>query len=173
MRTEPGGSGREDALLFSFPPIYDRSSRILILGTMPSPASLRAGMYYSHPRNAFWRLMGDLTGDDPGRSNAEKKAFLLRRHIALWDTLESCVRPSSADSDIAAAAPNDIPHLLAGAPRIGAVFLNGGAALAFYRRYQRSVGLPFFGLPSTSPANARMSYEEKLRAWEIVRAHLQ
>lgn len=155
--------------LHSFDPVYSARSRVLILGTMASPASLRAHFFYGHPQNAFWRLLGDLTGDAPGVTAEEKRAFLLRNGVALWDTLESCAREGALDAAIRDPQPTDVPALLRAAPGIRAVFLNGGAALRFYKRYHAPrVPRPFFGLPSSSPANARGGYAAKLAAWRAV-----
>lgn len=150
----------------SFAPIGDEHSRLLILGTMASPASLRAGMYYGHPQNAFWRLLAELTGEPIPTDNTQKRALLLRHGIALWDTLASCERPGAADSDIRHEQPNDIPTLLRRCPHVQAVFLNGSAAYGFYQKYQAPhIRLPYYRLPSTSPANARGGYAAKLAAW--------
>lgn len=152
--------------IYSFGPICDESSRILILGTMASPASLRAGMYYSHPQNAFWRILHDLTDDEPGSSNDEKRAFLLRNGIAVWDTLRMCTREGASDSAIRNTQPNDVADLVSRYPQISAVFLNGSAAFAFYKKFHaKDISRPFFRLPSTSPANARGGYVKKFEAW--------
>ncbi len=157
----------------SFSPVCSPESRVLILGTMASPASLRAGFFYGHPQNAFWRILAELTGDDPGPSPAEKRAFLLRRRIALWDTLESCAREGALDSAIRDEHPSDVTGLAARCPALRAVFLNGGAALRFYKKYHAPrVALPYFGLPSTSPANARGGYAAKLSAWRALLPYL-
>ena len=153
----------------SFAPIGDAHSRLLILGTMASPASLRSGMYYGHPQNAFWRLLAELTGEPLPTDHAQKRTLLLRHGIALWDTLESCERPGAADSDIRHERPSDIPALLRRCPHVQAVFLNGAAAYGFYEKYQaRQIRLPYYRLPSTSPANARRGYAAKLAAWRAV-----
>lgn len=112
-------------MVYSFEPIYNDNSRLLILGTMPSPASLAAGMYYSHPRNSFWPIMRDLTGDDPGKSNESRRAFLLRHGVALWDTLRLCEREGSPDGNIKGEQPNAVAELVAHCAKISAVFLNG------------------------------------------------
>lgn len=160
-------------VLQSFEPVYDINSRILILGTMPSPASIAAGMYYSHPRNAFWQIMHDITGDDPGKSNTSKRLFLLRHGIALWDTLNECEREGSLDSNIKNGRPNAVADLIAGCPQIKAVFLNGGAALKYYKRFHaEKIALPYYNLPSTSPANARGGYIRKLEAWRAISGYI-
>lgn len=157
----------------SFRPVCSPESRVLILGTMASPASLRADFFYGHPQNAFWRILAELTGDDPGGSPDTKRVFLLRHRIALWDTLESCIRAGAADSAIRAEQPSDIVGLVRQCPALQAVFLNGGTALRFYKKYHApNVSLPFFGLPSTSPANARGGYAGKLAAWRALTPYL-
>lgn len=162
-----------DFAIHSFAPIGDARSRLLILGTMASPASLRAGMYYGHPQNAFWRILAELTGEPRPQDNAQKRALLLRHGIALWDTLESCERPGAADSAIRHERPNDVSALLRRCPHIRAVFLNGAAADGYYRKYHASgIRLPYFRLPSTSPANARGGYAAKLAAWRVIQPYL-
>lgn len=159
--------------IHSFAPIGDARSRLLILGTMASPASLRAGMYYGHPQNAFWRILAELTGEPLPTDNAQKRALLLRHGIALWDTLACCERPGAADSAIRHEQPNDIPGLLSRCPGIQAVFLNGAAAYGYYRKYQaEQISLPYVRLPSTSPANARGGYARKLAGWQVIAPYL-
>ena len=156
-------------MIYSFQPIADRKSRILVLGTMPSPASLAAGMYYSHPQNKFWRIMGDLFHEFPGNTPSEKTEFLLQHRIALWDTLQCCDREGSLDSNIKNLIPNNIRRMKSSCPELAAVFLNGTAAYRYYVKFHSSeIGLPFFRLPSTSPANCREGYSEKLKAWFII-----
>jgi hypoxanthine-DNA glycosylase len=158
-----------ETYIHSFEPVFDEHSRLLILGTMPSPASFAAGMYYSHPQNAFWRIMADLTGDEPGKTNESKRLFLHQHGIALWDTLCLCKRDGAADSNIKHEQPNDVAALVAKCPEIAAVFLNGGAALKYYKKHHATnISLPFYALPSTSPANARGGYVKKLEKWRFV-----
>lgn len=167
------GTRGADGTIYSFAPIFDRKSRVLILGTMASPASLREEMYYGHPRNAFWRIMTELTGDILPVTNDEKRALLLRHGAALWDTLHSCRREGALDSNIRYGQPNDIQSLVGACPAISAVFLNGGAAFGYYKRYfAKTLPLPYFKLPSTSPANAAGGYAAKLSAWEVLRPYL-
>lgn len=166
-------SDAQNTLIHSFQPIFDENSRVLILGTMASPASLRAGMYYAHPQNAFWHILSELTGDALPRSNEAKRAFLLRHGVALWDTLLACEREGAQDSNIRGEIPNDVQSLLARCPKIAAVFLNGAAAYGYYKKYQaHDISQPFYRLPSTSPANARSGFAAKFEAWRVLEQYL-
>lgn len=150
---------------------------MLILGSMPGVASLRAGQYYAHPRNAFWPLMEALFGIRCGLDYAERTAALVRHGIALWDVLASCNRPGSLDASIdpASVRPNDIGGLVARYPTIETLFFNGQMAETVFRRHllpalgEQAAGLVRCRLPSTSPANAGWSFERKLAAWQQVR----
>ncbi len=156
-----------------FEPVWDPGCRILILGTMPSPQSRETGMYYAHPRNHFWPILGGIMGRDPGNTPEERYAFLLESHIAVWDTLAACEIDGSDDGSIRRERPNDIPGLTAKMPLLQAVYLNGGAAARYYRRYHAPhVPLPWHPLPSTSPRNAGMSFEKKLEQWSVMKARL-
>src|ERR1035437_2153318 len=121
--------------IYFFAPIFDDNSKILILGTMPSPASLKAKMYYSHPQNSFWKILGLLLQENIGIEAQQKVQFLLCHCIALWDTLESCERAGALDSKIKDYHPNDIHDLIKKSPNIKAVFLNGGSAFKFYEKF--------------------------------------
>ena len=157
----------------SFPPVANRSSRLLILGSMPGVASLRAGEYYAHPHNAFWRIVGELFGIDPGAPYRERLAGLRSVRIALWDVLGSCVREGSLDADIdeSTVVANPIPELLREHPRIRTLCFNGAKAEASFRRHvlprlaRERARLLLHRLPSTSPANASIPYARKLAAW--------
>jgi TDG/mug DNA glycosylase family protein len=157
----------------SFAPLADRSSRLLILGSMPGRASLRAGEYYAHPRNAFWRIVGEIFGIDPSAPYRERLAGLRARRIALWDVLGSCVREGSLDSDIedSSIVVNPFPSFLSAHPGIRTLCFNGAKAEASFRRYvlpglaRDGERFAFHRLPSTSPANATIAYPKKLAAW--------
>jgi hypoxanthine-DNA glycosylase len=157
----------------SFPPIESPDARILILGSMPGVASLRARQYYAHPRNQFWRIMGALYGATPQRPYAQRIALLQENGVAVWDVLHSCVRRGSLDSAIenASVAPNDLPEFLRQHRKITAVRCNGALAYAAFRRYFGAACLQDFPwldcrrLPSTSPAHASWSYARKSAAW--------
>ena len=155
----------------SFPAVYDKKCRVLILGTAPSVASLEAGGHYGHKRNAFWPIVFALWGqNDPG-DYPSRYAFLLSRGIALWDVLESCEREGSLDSAIRAGIPSDIDGLLADCPSIAAIFCNGGKAYELFCKHFPH--LHATRLPSTSPAAARMRFDDKLEAWQTVKTALE
>ena len=171
-RAEGAGASR------GFPPVAREDARVLILGSLPSEASLRAGEYYAHPRNAFWKIMqviAGVEGDYAARCHA-----LQARGIAVWDVLSSSVRPGSLDADIDmnSAVPNDFADFFARHEDIRLVCFNGRKAQQmFQRRVQPSLpesGLGFALLPSTSPAHASLTLEEKLAAWRgIIEPHLE
>lgn len=158
----------------SFPPIADEHARILILGSMPGKESLRAAQYYAHPRNAFWPIMGELAGASPALTYEERALKLKQADIALWDVLASCMRRGSLDADIAPDSihPNDFAAFFEAHPHIERVYFNGTMAEQSFRKHV----LPLLGhltlrlerLPSTSPANASLRYEQKLEAWKTI-----
>lgn len=159
-------------LLFCFDPIADSNAEILILGSMPGRESLAARQYYANRRNAFWRIMAELLGFDPGSSYETRVDKLKAARIALWDVLESCTRVGSLDSKIDANSMtvNDFPNFFRTHSKIRTVFFNGATAEAAYRRYVLpnvgTVPLSYMRLPSTSPAHASLSYTQKLQAWQ-------
>jgi hypoxanthine-DNA glycosylase len=143
----------------------------LILGSMPGAESLRRRQYYAYPQNSFWKIMGELLGFDYRISYEERVEHLLCNRIALWDTVQRCVRPGSMDSDIKHARPNDFEKLFRDCPDIRRVFFNGQTAHKLFVKHSREMCLPeleLILLPSTSPANASISYEKKLEAWRQV-----
>lgn len=153
-------------MIYSFKPIYDKNSKILILGSMASVESLKQGFYYMHPRNRFWSTMANITGKPVPESIDGKRAFLLENGIALMDSIYSCDREGSLDSDIKNAVPSDIPAVLA-ATHIKAVFCNGKKSYAVAKKAYP--GIDFISLPSTSPANAGGWKEEE---WLRLREYL-
>lgn len=158
----------------SFPPIENPAATILILGSIPGKESLRAGQYYAHPRNAFWPIMGELAGAAPALPYEERIKKLKSAGIALWDVLASCTRHSSMDADIESDSicPNDFASFFLKHPRITHVFFNGAMAEQCFHRHVKPMfnnhPLQYLRLPSTSPANASMSYEQKLSAWKMI-----
>ena len=160
------------ALVKSFSPIENQAANVLILGSMPGKESLRAGQYYAHPRNAFWPIMGELAGAIPSLPYETRIEKLKDAGIALWDVLASCRRHSSMDSDIETETirPNDFATFFRRHSHITHVFFNGTMAEQSFHRHVRSMlemrMLHFQRLPSTSPANATLSYKQKLGAWK-------
>jgi hypoxanthine-DNA glycosylase len=154
-------------LLTSFRPVIGQSSRVIVLGTMPGERSLQAGEYYAHPRNSFWPLMDDILGIPVRTPYSERLELLKVRGLALWDVLASCERTGSLDVAIRNAAPNDFGSLFAAFPRVVAVLFNGRKAEALWRRHVPGLApsVATGTLPSSSSANAGMSYESKLRVW--------
>lgn len=157
-----------------FAPIEDPSATVLILGSMPGKVSLAAGEYYAHPRNVFWTIMDELIGAHPGLPYQDRLKILRCSGIALWDVLGSCVRTGSLDSRIEAdsAAPNNFKSFFLRHPGITRVFFNGAKAEQYFLKYVRpsleSASLQYQRLPSTSPANAGITYGQKLFAWRSV-----
>ncbi len=151
-------------------PVFDGRSRVLVLGTMPSPASRTAGFYYGHPQNRFWKVLGALW-DEPEPLGVEgRSAFLLAHRIAVWDVLAACDIEGASDASIAHAVPNDLRVVIDHAP-IAKVFTTGSKAAALYRRLCAPglPDLPHTALPSTSPANARMRLADLVEAYAPIK----
>jgi len=168
-------------LATGFPPIASPDARVLVLGSMPSIASLAKRQYYGHPRNAFWAIMGRLFGASPDLSYHQRQRILRARGVAVWDVLRECCREGSLDTSIdgASEVPNDLLAFFHRHPHIGTVFFNGRKAEAAYRRHvlpllgDEARPLRYCRLPSTSPAHAGRSFDEKLLAWQAVRQALE
>jgi len=154
-------------LLQGLPPIGSPDPRLLILGNMPSVLSLASGQYYGNPRNAFWRIIGDLYGCDPEAPYARRTEALVRHGVAVWDVLKHCRRVGSLDSAIEpnSMVANDFGTFFAARPGIERVYFNGAAAERnFARLVHTRPPVEFRRLPSTSPAQT-MGYAEKLATW--------
>ena len=161
-----------------FPPIESPAASILILGSMPGKESLRAGQYYAHRRNAFWDIMGELVGASPALPYATRTQKLNSAGIALWDVLASCTRHSSMDADIEADSicPNDFASFFLKHPQVTHIFFNGTMAEQCFHKHVQPLLEPLLEnrpllyqrLPSTSPANASIRYEQKLKAWKVI-----
>ncbi len=166
------------ALLKGFPPLADRSARVLILGSMPGEESLRAGQYYAHPRNSFWKLMDDFFDAGVTLPYAARVRRLRAAGVAVWDVLSTCARTGSLDAAIepSSMTANDFPSFFTAHRSITHVFFNGATAERCFRRHVQSTiaGLDLIQrrLPSTSPAHAAMSYARKRQAWRAVPAAL-
>ena len=153
-------------LSHGFGPFWRPDSRLLILGSFPSAASREAGFYYGHPRNRFWQVLSLLSGEEAPVTTEEKKAFLARRGIALYDVIFSCSIVGSSDASIRDAVPADLCPILAGSRVWKRIFANGKVAQCCFERFQAPLlGLNCIPLPSTSPANASYSLEKLCAAW--------
>ncbi|MGN0141660.1 MAG: DNA-deoxyinosine glycosylase [Roseburia sp.] len=153
-------------VIHTFAPVYDETSRVLILGSFPSVKSRENQFYYGHPQNRFWKVTAGIFGKAEPATIEEKKAFLLENHIALWDVIASCDIEGSADSSIRGVTANDMDVILAKAP-IRGIFCNGDKAYQMFLKYCRREGQPaVYKLPSTSPANAAWSLERLTEEWK-------
>lgn len=159
-----------DAVSEGFPPIAERSARVLVLGSLPGRRSLAEQQYYAHPRNAFWPIMAALFAIEGDYS--ERLRQLIRQRIALWDVLKSSVRPGSLDADIRldAARANDFATFFREHGNVRLVLFNGKKAESLFTRFVESrpqcESACFIGLPSTSPAHAALPFSAKLSAWQ-------
>lgn len=155
-----------DGRIYGFPPVFREDARILILGSMPSVESLNQSFYYAHPRNVFWPMMAEILNEKHPCSIEEKKEMLIAHKIALWDTVGSCMREGSLDSNIRSAQANDFAFLYEHCPDIKYVFFNGATAETLYRRLvMKEDGRRMYRrMPSTSPAYT-MQYEKKKEMW--------
>lgn len=163
-------SRQDDAVaLAALSPIADRQARVLILGSFPGEASLRAGEYYGHPRNHFWRLVGGVVGETlHGLPYATRIERLVARRIALWDVIARCEREGSLDSAIRSEVANDLGGLLRRCPRIVVIAFNGGKSASYRKRVEgiaEAARCTLVALPSSSPANATHSLAVKQAAW--------
>ena len=144
--------------------VYDKNSKILILGSFPSVKSREFGFFYGHPQNRFWKVMSRICSEAAPQTIDEKRAFLLRNNIALWDVIHSCDIEGSADSSIKNVILNDLSIILENAD-IQAVFTNGRTADKLYNKYNKN-GFSAICLPSTSSANAAWSEDRLFEEWK-------
>lgn len=175
MHGRQTGSRRDEAppdrdALSGLAPVGDARARVLILGSFPGEASLRANAYYGHPRNQFWRLIGGVIGEAlHDLAYAERIARLVAHRIAVWDVIARCERHGSLDSAIRAEVANDLGGLLRRWPEIGTIAFNGGKSASYRKRVaaiREAAHCTLFALPSSSPANATHSYAVKQAAWD-------
>ena len=161
-----------ESIQHPIPPLYDKNSKILILGSFPSVKSREGCFFYHHPQNRFWKTLAAVLEQPVPESIEEKRTFLLNNHIAVWDTIASCTIEGSSDSSIKNVVPNDLSVILSEAPDLQ-IFCNGAASHQYYRKYQEKLtGRQALRLPSTSPANAAWSLERLKQEWSIIRNYL-
>jgi len=151
------------------PPVTGPVPRVLILGSFPSVLSLAHGEYYGNPKNRFWAVMEELFAIPAALPYAERCQRLTREGVALWDVVRGCTREGSADSRIRNPVPNDITGFVRAHPSVRLIALNGTTAGHLYHRFAMVPDIPSVTLPSTSPANAAVTFGEKVRAWDVVK----
>jgi hypoxanthine-DNA glycosylase len=150
----------------TFDPVYNGSSKILILGTFPSVKSREQNFYYGHPQNRFWKVLANLTGEPVPISIEEKKSLLYKHEIAIWDVIQSCDIIGSSDSSIKNVVPADLNRVLSES-QVTRIFTNGDKAYRLYEKYcQIQTGIEAIKLPSTSPANAVFTLDRLTDTWK-------
>lgn len=163
---------RYEHIEHGIPPVFNAESRVLILGTMPSPKSRENGFYYMHPQNRFWRVISTVLGEPLPTTNGERASLLLKNKIALWDTLAQCDIIGASDCSVKNAVPNDI-NVITDAADIKAIFTTGKTAYKYYCRFQQEkTGIEAICLPSTSPANARFGLDALIDEYKIIKNYL-
>ena len=156
---------KRQKIVHPIPPLYDKDSKILILGSFPSVKSREEAFFYGHPRNRFWKVLAAVLKEDEPETVEEKKEMLLRRGVAVYDVIEQCSIIGSSDSSIKDVVPADLGKIV-GESQIRKVYTNGKTAGKLYRKYQdKELNLPMEELPSTSPANAAYSLEKLTEIW--------
>ena len=158
--------------LQGLPPVLDANTRVLVLGSFPGVASLRAQQYYGHPHNHFWKILGALWHlPQPTLPYPERVAALLDHSLGVWDVYGACEREGSLDANIRNGEVNDFAWVRRACPKLQAVAHNGGESFR-HARHTEQLGVPVYKLPSTSPANASWSFDRKLAAWtEVLQRH--
>lgn len=158
----------EEKVSHEIPPLYNDTSKILILGSFPSVKSREGAFFYHHPQNRFWKVLSGVLNCPLPVSVEEKKSMLLQHHIAVWDVIQDCTITGSSDSSIRDVVPNNLNKILSAAS-IRAIFINGTAAYKLYVKYcEAATGIKAVKLPSTSPANAGYSLERLIREWQVI-----
>lgn len=152
----------------TFGPLYDARSRVLILGSIPSPKSREVNFFYGHPQNRFWPVLAAVLGEAKPATIDEKRVMVLKHGIAMWDTLASCEIRGASDAAIRNPVPNDIASILE-KTQIRTIFCTGTVSHKLYTKLcQPQTGIPAVKLPSTSPANAAWSFERLVEAYRVI-----
>ncbi len=155
----------KEHIIHPIPPFYDKESKILILGSFPSVKSREQKFFYGHPQNRFWKVLAQVFADEVPNTVPEKKAFLKKHHIALWDVIGACDIEGSSDSSITNVIVNDLSKILETA-EIRGIFVNGKTAEKYYKKYtEKKTDRRAVCLPSTSPANAAWKVEKLVEKW--------
>ena len=149
-------------------PVYDKDSRVLILGSFPSVKSREVNFFYGHPQNRFWKVLAAVFEAEVSDTVEEKRAFLLAHGVAVWDVIKSCDIVGSSDSSIKNVVANDLREILDAAD-IRQIFVNGKTAEQYYKKYiEKEIGRKAICLPSTSPANAAWNVEKLVTEWKQI-----
>ena len=161
--------GEYQHLTHTFEPVFDKDSRIIILGSFPSVKSRENNFYYGHPQNRFWKVLSRVYKEDVPQTTDEKKIFLLSHRIAVWDVIESCTIIGSSDTSIKDVVVNDFTKVLENTA-IETIYVNGGKAYELYHKYaEEKTGIKAIKLPSTSPVNATWSLDKLCDAWKVIK----
>lgn len=156
-------------IVHPIPPLYDENSKTLILGSFPSVKSRESQFFYGHPQNRFWKLLAKLYNEEFPQSVEQKKAFILKNNLALWDAIHSCTITGSSDSSIKDVVPNDLSVILNNS-QVERIFTNGTLSYKMYMKYIFPItGIKAVSLPSTSPANAAYSIDRLAEYWKIIK----
>ncbi|MCA1322852.1 DNA-deoxyinosine glycosylase [Herbaspirillum sp. alder98] len=172
-RRQPVNFTASDPVLASFAPVVASDTRVLILGSLPGAASLAASQYYGHPRNNFWRLVGEVIGVDLVAMDYETRlSTVLAHQIGLWDVIANARRTGSLDSEIRDHTQNDLLTLIDTLPALKTIAFNGGTAakIGLKALGERAGEYRIISLPSSSPAHASLSYDQKLTSWQALNA---
>jgi hypoxanthine-DNA glycosylase len=155
----------------SFDPISDSNSKILILGTMPGDKSIELNEYYAHSGNRFWKIIAEITENDIPRNYDDKKKLLLKSQIAIWDVVYKAERKGSLDIEIKKEVPNNLNKFIKEHKKLKIIVFNGKKSETLFNKYfKRETDIKYISLPSTSPANTRLSYDKLCKIWsEIIK----
>ena len=160
---------KPETIVHPIPPTYDAYSRVLILGSFPSVKSREMNYFYGHPQNRFWKVVAAIFEEAVPETVSDRHAFLLRSHLAVWDSIRQCTIIGSSDSSIRDVVPNDLSPILKTAD-IRLIVCNGKKSHAMYQKYIKPLtGRDAVVLPSTSPANAAWSLDRLIEAWSVIR----
>lgn len=150
----------------SFDPISNADTTVLILGTMPGDKSIELGEYYGHSRNRFWKIISTITNNDLPLTYSDKKTLLLKSKIGIWDVAHKANRKGSLDSAIEDEEPNDLDNFIAKHKNLKVIGLNGTKSQALFDKYfNRKSGIKYISLPSTSPANTGIDFDNICKLW--------
>lgn len=160
-------------LTHTFEPIYNKDSKILILGSFPSVKSRENNFYYGHPQNRYWKVLARILDVKIPETVNEKRSMLLYNNIAIWDVIHSCSIIGSSDTSIKDVVVNDFSEILNNS-KVRNIYVNGGKAYELYHKYaEKTTGIKAIKLPSTSPANATWNLDRLCEAWSRIKDDLK